>query len=1294
MTRKIVTIAVATAMALSVGWTSLTVATAQAEPDQPSITLDAADSSPMTLDLDDLFGTPADDPDGDVPQDVLQDVPQDVQQDASGDVPEAYLPPKEEPDAGDHAHPGMGLELPRETILPVVAPQAAIPSSADLRQYAVPIGDQDGTNSCVAWTIAYAMMGMYSNMAGDARAIAPMYMYSQMMPKDNAATFMSDGFDIAITQGVDTQDDYMPQGNYNYWDMPTASQKANAAKTKFTGYRTLFANASGAGVSGSQSVISSELAAGRPVAIGLRTTSEFSNFWDKTDSTSVISDTSDAPGAGGGHAVLAVGYNATGLIIQNSWGARWGANGFATLSWDWVRKYVNEAHVVTGYSVQAMPAVMAATLSWTTLAGGSGSGPIVSPYPQTSWTALAGGSSAQVYTPSNKAWQVSEAPSWVTVTPTSGFGLVTSTPTAGSGNALVTLNAAANTGSTRTGTVKFTTTTTPAASATISVSQPGVTTDDCGATTTASCTWSDMSKTVSGVIETASDKDWFKITPTVTGTWAFRSARPALNSIKDPVGTIYASNGTTVVATDDDGAGDSQFSMQASLTAGQTYYLEVKGYSTYTGAYAVMAFSPSPTLGISMSTWTAPSADGTTVAVSVTSNTTWSATQSDDTWLLVKANTGFGDRSVSVSVRPNQTASARSGSVTFQTTFGASVVTKTLQVTQPAGHYLAGCRTIYTVYSSSAEYYNIPFSSNTTWTASTNDPWLTVSPSSGSAMDGTLAYTLTANATGLQRTGSVRFATTSGAPISTCTTNIVQPGETAALTLDRSTWSVANAAQTSVSVAVTSNTEWIMSSNVSWLSAPESWGTSNGTISLKAEDNFSTSSRTGVVTFTTTTITPAITRTISVTQPGATAVMTLDRDTWAVPTAAKTTQAVAVKSTVAWSGSSNQSWLTLSSASGAGDASVTLTAEENTTASSRTATATFTTTAGYPKVTRTVTVTQPPAATLTLDRTVWTVPSSAAAMQTLLMTSNQSWKVSSSDSWVTFSASTGSNTSAVTMNAAANTTTTSRTATVTVTNTTGYPVLSRTVAVTQPGVAPTLSTGISQWAVPSSAQNNVTVSVSSNTSWKVTSSQAWVTISPTTGSGNTSVTLTAAANTATTSRPAVVTFTTTVGDTVATATIDVTQPGVPTLNVDKNTWNLPSSAGAYTTVAVTSSQAWQVTSNQSWLTVSPTTGSGNGTVTLTATANATVDARPATVTFTTTTGTPVQTATVTVAQPGAAVTLSLDKNIWTLGSSAGANTTVVVSSNAAWKVSSNQSWLTVSAATGSGNGSVSLTAAA
>jgi len=47
-----------------------------------------------------------------------------------------------------------------------------------------------------------------------------------------------------------------------------------------------------------------------------------------------------AVGKAGSHALLAFGYNAKGVIVQNSWGKGWGRNGFATLTWEYFDKEV------------------------------------------------------------------------------------------------------------------------------------------------------------------------------------------------------------------------------------------------------------------------------------------------------------------------------------------------------------------------------------------------------------------------------------------------------------------------------------------------------------------------------------------------------------------------------------------------------------------------------------------------------------------------------------------------------------------------------------------------------------------------------------------------------------------------------------------------------------------------------------------------------------------------------------------------------------------------------------------
>jgi hypothetical protein len=88
-----------------------------------------------------------------------------------------------------------------------------------------------------------------------------------------------------------------------------------------------------------------------------------------------------------------------------------------------------------------------------------------------------------------------------------------------------------------------------------------------------------------------------------------------------------------------------------------------------------------------------------------------------------------------------------------------------------------------------------------------------------------------------------------------------------------------------------------------------------------------------------------------------------------------------------------------------------------------------------------------------------------------------------------------------------------------------------------------------------------------------------------------------------------------------------------TLAVAPGAVNVAAAVNSAGTFNITSNTSWTVTDNQSWLTVSPTSGSNNGTVTVTAQENTSASARTATVTVS---ATGVPSRTVTVTQTGSA----------------------------------------------------------
>ncbi|MCL2316910.1 MAG: hypothetical protein FWC46_07505, partial [Actinomycetia bacterium] len=117
---------------------------------------------------------------------------------------------------------------------------------------------------------------------------------------------------------------------------------------------------------------------------------------------------------------------------------------------------------------------------------------------------------------------------------------------------------------------------------TITATPPGGLVDDCGNTPTTACAWPDLTKPMSGRLEMLEDVDWFRITPSVSGTWTFTSSGGAPDGVRDPVGFLYAADGTTRIAynNDVDNPSNLQFQLSATLTAGQTYYLRVSAYTS------------------------------------------------------------------------------------------------------------------------------------------------------------------------------------------------------------------------------------------------------------------------------------------------------------------------------------------------------------------------------------------------------------------------------------------------------------------------------------------------------------------------------------------------------------------------------------------------------------------------------------------------------------------------------------------------------------------------------------------
>lgn len=264
--------------------------------------------------------------------------------------------------ASPHTYHGHALQLKRSpgaTTSPAAGMRAfagiagtttALPAAVNLSKYDEKVADQGPLSSCAAWAIGYGMMGWFARSQGHAGApFAPMYVYSQVDGGKDGGTSPASVFNVLRTQGIDTAADYAKHHSSpttDWKNQPTAAEKTNAATNKITGWITLY-NTLGAPGQTAVTALKQTLASGRPVALAIAV---YSRFMDAAGPSSVVSSAGNLGQLLGYHEVLAVGYNSTGVQVQNSWGTYWGNNGYATLDWGYVAQHSFEAETIAGLS--------------------------------------------------------------------------------------------------------------------------------------------------------------------------------------------------------------------------------------------------------------------------------------------------------------------------------------------------------------------------------------------------------------------------------------------------------------------------------------------------------------------------------------------------------------------------------------------------------------------------------------------------------------------------------------------------------------------------------------------------------------------------------------------------------------------------------------------------------------------------------------------------------------------------------------------------------------------------------
>ena len=477
---------------------------------------------------------------------------------------------------------------------------------------------------------------------------------------------------------------------------------------------------------------------------------------------------------------------------------------------------------------------------------------------------------------------------------------------------------------------------------------------------------------------------------------------------------------------------------------------------------------------------------------------------------------------------------------------------------------------------------------------------------------------------------------------------------------------------------VTSNISWTVSSTATaWFTLSTTSGTKDGTVTVTSETNTSITERTATIVISG----GEIIRTISVKQAGATPILSVSLSSLSFPSSTER-QKFAIESNTSWTVSrGTATWYSVSPTSGSDNDSITVNAYNNSTTAKRTGIITV----SGGDLEHTISVEQAEAApSLTVSSTSMSLSAYNILSTSFNITSNTSWTVgkSASASWLTVSPTSCSNSGRVTATVTPNSSTTDRTAIITVSGA----GITQAIDLKQAGATLDLSTTAINF---SSSSSQSTFEIRSNYLWSTEvndAAKSWLTLSSYTGSNNTIVRINVTENTTRSERTA--TLTVTAGS--ITKTIKVTQTPSTYLTVSPVYLSF-SSSGEQKTISIESNVNWAVSIESApWLTVSSASGSNNGAVTVTVTANTSSSDRTTTITVS---GGGI-TKNVNVRQDKFTPSLTVSRSSINFSPNQ-EQVTFNITSNTNWTVSrGSTTWLTVSPASGSNNGTVTVSAAA
>lgn len=551
---------------------------------------------------------------------------------------------------------------------------------------------------------------------------------------------------------------------------------------------------------------------------------------------------------------------------------------------------------------------------------------------------------------------------------------------------------------------------------------------------------------------------------------------------------------------------------------------------------------------------------------------------------------------------------------------------------------------------------------DTPWKFTDLISWTSVNPTEGT-QSASISFDVEENLSGdTERLGVFYLASASEDWDYSAPMTVSQPAATPYATPDNTSITL-NGASSSGTMNIKSNCTWTITSNATWFKVDvNEAGTA---FSYSIDENLANASRS-----TTLTINHESKKLAKISVMQKAAGITMETSTLQFENTAGAYE-LTITSEAAWTASTSQNWIQVDPTSGnAGTSKITVSALQNSAIGDR---------SGYVYLNiggnRVVEIPVKQRG-IYIEFGAQSITFSAdEETKSIHVGSNTTWTISSCPSWVTVSPQSGEGGKDITIVAADNPNVTSRSGVIKATQA----GLNLTAELTVSQLGKTFNYGDSQLNC-SDKDQTLKIMVTTTGKWTAKSNNNWITITPSSNTGNGELSVHVTENGADDSRTGSITLT--IGD--KSYDVIIVQSGKYfTVNCKENSFG---STGAKLDIEVVTNDSWtaSVVNNPSWITLSQKNGIGNANFTATIADNPSVNSRSATITLTT-----AHDKSVKIQISQAARYLIVDHQNLSFFAVGGTSEDVTISTDGQYSITRSASWFTVNE---KGNGVFNVTA--